>query len=243
MALPGRPKMFMVRTYHLWNVRSASSRVAAVVGEPLDPELAVADVHPLFLEDTLDAAPPGAVGRVPHVLELVPCPAVHAEVEHHEVRPGVDRIVEDVDALVRGDAGRPDVGLRVVEPAREALVVGSHVGADVHAELLEEVVHHLGVAGLVLHDLGDDELLLDARRLHDPGHVPVGAGELRVGLHGHEVNQVVAVGRAHLVLRFDALASRDPGEQALVACAFVGHGSLPRRPSAGPGRRRRSGTG
>src|SRR5205807_4344439 len=47
------------------------------------------------------------------VLELVPRAPVHAEVEEDEVRPGVDRVVEDVDALVRRDArgAKVDVGI------------------------------------------------------------------------------------------------------------------------------------
>ena len=122
-----------------------------------------------------------------HVLQLMPCPAVHTEVEEDEVGPAVDRVVEDVDSLVGGHARGADVGGGVVEAQRE--IMPGHVGGDVHPEVLEQPVHHVGVAHLVLHDLGDHVLLLDARRLHDPGHVAERPRQLGVGLHGHEVER------------------------------------------------------
>src|SRR5205807_8842138 len=105
------------------------------------------------------------------VLELVPRAPVHAEVEEDEVRPGVDRVVEDVDALVRRDArgAKVDVG---IDPHREDRVVGADVIGDVDAEVGQETVHHRGVPDLVLYDLGDDVLLLHARGPHDPRDVP-----------------------------------------------------------------------
>src|SRR5437867_13152326 len=65
-------------------------------GEALDPHLAVADVELLLLEDALDRADPWAVGALADVLELVAGAPIHAEVEEHEVGPGVDRVIEDV---------------------------------------------------------------------------------------------------------------------------------------------------
>src|SRR3990172_12897830 len=87
-----------------------------VLGQPLDPVLAVPDVELLLLEDPLDGPHPGAVGAAADVLELVAGPAVHAEVEEHEVGPGLDRGVEDVDALLATDPGGPDVGGRLDPP-------------------------------------------------------------------------------------------------------------------------------
>src|SRR5260370_27920547 len=62
-----------------------------VPGELLDPVLAVADLELLLLEDAVDGAHPGAVRAAADVLELVPPPAVHAEVEEDEVGPGAGR--------------------------------------------------------------------------------------------------------------------------------------------------------
>ena len=52
-----------------------------------------------------------------------------------------------------------------------------------------------------------------AGRLGDPRHVAVAAGQLGVGLHGHEVDEVLAVLVRHLVRRLDALPALDPGQQ------------------------------
>src|SRR5436309_8901798 len=74
-----------------------------VLGELLHPVLAVADVELLLFEDAVDRTHPGAVGRAPHVLELVPGAPVHAEVEEDEIGPRVDRVIENVDPLVARD--------------------------------------------------------------------------------------------------------------------------------------------
>src|SRR4029453_14638426 len=55
-------------------LRLPPGRVAG--GEPMHPELAVPDVHLLFLEDALDGPRPRPVGALAHVLELVASPAV-----------------------------------------------------------------------------------------------------------------------------------------------------------------------
>src|SRR5215813_13684600 len=183
-----------------------------ILGELLDPELAVANVELLLLEDALDGPHPWPVRALPHVLELVTGPAVHAEVEEDEVRPRVDGVVEDVHPLVRGDARRADVrgGL---DAHGEGLVVGAHVRLHVHAEVGEQAVHDGGVAVLVLHDLGYHVLLVHAGGLHDPRHVAVAARQLGVGLHGHEMDQVLAIVVRHLLRRLDALAAIDPGQE------------------------------
>src|SRR6266481_2134613 len=195
-----------------------------IPGQLRDPELAVADVELLLLEDALDGPRPRAVGAVPHVFELVPRPAVHAEVEEDEVGPGVDRVVEDVHALVGADAARADVR-RGVDAHGEGLVVGPHVRVHVDAEICEKPVHDGRVPVLVLDDLGDHVLLLDPGRLHDPRHVAVSAGQLGVGLHGHEVYEALPVLLRHLLRRFDALAALDPCEELHFAHALA-HGAL-----------------
>src|SRR4029453_7893185 len=95
-----------------------------ILGELLDPVLSVADVELLLLEDPLDGADPGAVGASAELLQLVTGAAVHTEVEEDEVRPCVDRVVEDVDALVVGDALGADVGVGL-DAHREGLVVAA----------------------------------------------------------------------------------------------------------------------
>src|SRR5215831_18810544 len=195
-----------------------------ILGELLDPELAVADVELLLLEDALDGPHPWPVRALPHVLELVTGPAVHAEVEEDEVRPRVDGVVEDVHPLVRGDARGADVrgGL---DAHGEGLVVGAHVRLHVHAEVGEEAVHDGGVAVLVLHDLRHHVLLVHAGGLHDPWHVAVAPRQLGVGLHGHEVDQVLAIVVRHLLRRLDALAAIDPGQE-IRFCHGLAHQAL-----------------
>src|SRR5947207_1830406 len=195
-----------------------------VGGELLHPVLAVADVELLLLEDAVDGPDPGPVGAAADVLELVAGAAVHAEVEEDEVGPGVDRVIEDVHPLVAGDAGRSDVGVGL-DAHGEDLVVLPDVGIDVEAEIPEEPVHDRGVAQLIFHDLGHDVLLLDRRRLRDPGHVAVAARELRVGLHGEEVDEVLTVLGGHLLGRLQTDARLDLRHHR---AARVAHGaSLP----------------
>src|SRR5262245_57114296 len=134
--------------------------------------------------------------------------AVHAEVEEDEVGPCVDRVIEDVDALVGGDARRADVGARV-DAHREGLVVLADVALNVEAQVAEEAVHDRGMAELVLHDLGDDVLLLDRRGLGDPRHVAVAARQLGIRLHGQQMDEVLAVLGGHLVGRFQPDAPLD----------------------------------
>src|SRR4029450_6977673 len=179
-----------------------------VLGELLHPVLAVADVELLLLEDAVDGPHPRAVGAAAHILELMSGAAVHAEVEEDEVGPGVDRVIEDVDPLVGGDARRADVGA-VLDAHREGLVVLADGALHVEAEVAEETVHDRGVAELVLHDLGDDVLLLDRRRLGDPGHVAVAARQLGICLHGQQMDEVLAILRGHLVGRFQPDAPFD----------------------------------
>src|SRR5260370_11349264 len=198
-----------------------------VPGELLDPVLAVADVELLLLEDAVDGAHPGAVGAAADVLELVPRTGVHAEVEEDEVGPGVDRVVENIDALVGRDPPRPDVGVGG-DPHGEDLVVLPDVRLDVEPEVGEEPVHDRRVAELVLHDLGDDVLLLDGRRLRDPGHVAVAARELGVGLHGHQVDEVLAVLGGHLLGGLEPDAALDLRQHLP---RRVAHGVKPPGPS------------
>src|SRR5215470_1500412 len=192
--------------------------------ELLDPELAVADVELLFLENTLDGPGPRPVGALAHVLELMAGPAVHAEVEEDEVRPRVDGVVEDVHALVRRDARGADVGAGV-DAHGEGLVVGAHVCFHVHAEIGEETVHDGGVAVLVFHDLGHHMLLVDPGGLHDPRHVAVAARQLGIRLHDHEMDQVLAILVRHLLRGLDTLAALDPGQEVCFRHALV-HGAL-----------------
>ena len=164
---------------------------------------------------------------------------VHAEVEEHEVRPRVDRVIEDVDALVARDALCADVAVGL-DPHREDLVVGRHVAVDLDAEIGQQAVHHGGVAELVLHDLGDDVLFLHAGRLHDPRHVAVPAGQLGVGLHGHEMHEVVPILRSHLAGRLQPVAAGDLTHHRVLEAAhgsssvtFVPPRERPCPPSAG----------
>src|SRR5437667_135375 len=96
-------------------------------GEALDPHLAVADVELLLLEDALDRADPWAVGALADVLELVAGAPIHAEVEEHEVGPGVDRVIEEVHAVL----GRHLAGRLEPRAARD----------PVHHRLLEAATH------------------------------------------------------------------------------------------------------
>src|SRR3972149_2077745 len=215
------------RTTLTWRPVWDSAGVArgGVPGQLRDPELAVADVELLLLEDALDGPRPGPVGALPHVLQLVTRPSIHAEVEEGEVRPRVDRVVEDVHALVGADAGGADIGRRV-DAHGEGFVVGPHVGVHVHSQIGEEPVHDGRVPVLILDDLRDDAFLLDARRLHDPRHVARAAGELGGGLHGHEVYQALPVLLRHLLGGLYALAAVDPGEQLHFRDALA-HARLP----------------
>ena len=130
------------------------------------------------------------------VFELVSGPPVHEEVEHHEVRPGVNRVVEDIDPLVRPCAGRAEVGLSF-DPVREVELLDIVVHRD--ADILQKAVHGAAVPYLVPHDLRDDELLLRGRCFHDPRDVAEPPCEFRVGLLGHEVRQQIEVLVAHLI--------------------------------------------
>src|SRR5437867_2355778 len=80
----------------------------------------------------------------------------------------------------------------------------------------------VGAAADVL-DLGDDVLLLDRRRLGDPGHVAVAPRQLRVGLHGQEVDEVLAIVVGHFVGGLDAHARLDLRQHL---ASQVAHGCL-----------------
>src|SRR5215475_9636617 len=194
-----------------------------VLRELLDPELTVADVELLLLEDALDGPGPRPVGALAHILELVAGPAVHAEVED-EVRPRVDGVVEDVHALVRRDARSADV-CAGVDAHGKSLVVRAHVRLHVHAEVSEETVHDGGVAVLVFHDLRHDVLLIDPGGLHDPRHVAVAARQLGVRLHSHEMDQVLAILVRHFLRGLDTLPALEPGQEVRFRHVLA-HGAL-----------------
>src|SRR5215475_3612891 len=195
-----------------------------ILGELLDPELAVADVELFLLEDALDGPHPRPVRALPHVLQLVAGPAVHAEVEEDEVRPRVDGVVEDVHALVRRDARSADV-CAGVDAHGKSLVVRAHVRLHVHAEVSEETVHDGGVAVLVFHDLRHDVLLIDPGGLHDPRHVAVAARQLGVRLHSHEMDQVLAILVRHFLRGLDTLPALEPGQEVRFRHVLA-HGAL-----------------
>src|SRR5438128_254666 len=180
----------------------------------------------LLFEDPLDRAHPGAVGAAADVFELVAGAPIHAEVEEDEIGPGLDRIVEDVHPLIARDARGPDIRVRL-DAHREDLVVPADVALDVEAEVGEQTVHECGVSQIVLHDLGDDGLLLDRRRLGDPGHVAVAPCQLRVGLHGQEVDEVLAIVVGHFVGGLDAHARLDLRQHL---ASQVAHGCLLQSP-------------
>ena len=73
------------------------------------------------------------------------------------------------------------------------------VALDVDAQAFQEAVHDPRVADLVLDDLGHLQGLLDIGGLGDPGHVAEGPGQLRVGLHHHQMGEVVAVFVRHFI--------------------------------------------
>ena len=185
-----------------------------VFREPLHPVLAVANVELFLLEDPVDRAHPGPVGAPADVLELVTRAPIHAKVEEYEIGPRVDRVVEDVHPLVARDPRGPDIGVRP-DAHREDLVMAADMALDVEPEVGEEAVHDRRVAQLVLHDLGDDVFFLDRGRLGDPRHITVAARQLRVGLHGQEVDEVLAVVVGHLVRGLDAGARLDPRHHLL----------------------------
>src|SRR5713226_5593762 len=180
-----------------------------VLGQPLDPVLAVPDVEFLLFEDPLDGPHPGAVGAAAHVLE---------------------RVIEDVHALIGGDPRGADVGIGI-DAHGEDLVMRLDVAVHVETQVGEQPVHHGRVPDLVLDDLRDHVLLLNARRLRDPRHVAVAAGQFGVGLHGQQMEQVLAVRVRHLFGGLDPLARRDPRQQPrldgfLVALVRLAHHDL-----------------
>src|SRR5438128_5473170 len=183
--------MFIVRMYHLLKVAWASAWIfgsSASFFTQYSP-WRIWNFSSLKIPSI---ARTQGVGAAADVFELVAGAPIHAEVEEDEIGPRLDRIVEDVHPLIARDARGPDIRVRL-DAHREDLVVPADVALDVEAEVGEQAVHDCGLAQLVLHDLGDDVLLLDRRPLGDPGHVAVAPRQPPVGLQAEEVDEVLAL--------------------------------------------------
>jgi hypothetical protein len=198
-----------------------------IPGQAFDPGLAVGDVHLLLFEDAVNHPPPRPIAALVHVQKLMTGSPVHAEVEHHEVGPGLDGVVEDVHPLVTCRPHRPQV-LIARDAEGEIGLADLLLGID--AQVGQQPVHDPGMAHLILDDGRHRQHLWHSRGLDNPGDVAEAAGQLGICLHLHQIHEVRAVLLAHLLGRLDGFPGADLLQQVFVLLFLSRHPLSPRSP-------------
>src|SRR6266545_4408345 len=92
---------------------------------------------------------------------------IHAEIEHDEIGPGLQRVVKDVHAQILPHSLGADIRLRIGQTPGELAVMLPHALIHIDAEIAQEAVHDVAVADLLLHHPSDGVFYLYGGGLAD----------------------------------------------------------------------------
>src|SRR5919198_1367445 len=106
-----------------------------VLGEATYPQLTVRHMPLLLGENLPDGAAPGTIARRAHILQLMAGPPIHTEIEHHEVGPGLQRVVKDVHAQILPPPLGDDIRLRIGQAPGEFAVMLPYALIHIDAEI------------------------------------------------------------------------------------------------------------